>query len=275
MPKAFDASLKELIRHHPADWLGLIGVVPTEEPVWEDAELSTVSASADTVVTADGTAYHFEFEAGPDDTLASRVLMYNALAYHRTGLPVRSTVILLRSNAQRAGLTGRVNYGELTFGFDIVRVWQLPAETLLNAPIGVLPLAVLGQPPKGQTRRQALPDQVDRIIDRAVAEAGGQAGELVTATFLLAGMHQDNTFLRTIFHRGLTMFESSAFSVIEDLAMERQMRETLLNMGTVKFGPPTPDQAAKLAAIENLPRLNRLAVRLLKVDSWDALLKGR
>lgn len=100
-------------------------------------------------------------------------------------------------------------------------------------------------------------------------------GELVTATFLLAGMHQDNAFLRTIFHRGLTMFESSAFSVIEDLAMERQSRDILLKQGTVKFGAPTPDQAAKLAAIENLPRLDRLAVRLLKVDSWDALLKGR
>ncbi len=71
------------------------------------------------------------------------------------------------------------------------------------------------------------------------------------------------------------MFESSAFSVIEDLAMERKLREVLHRMGTTKFGAPTPDQAAKLAAIENLPRLERLAVRLLKVDSWDALLKGR
>lgn len=67
MPKPFDATLKQLIRHHPADWLGLIGVVPTEEPEWVDAELSTVSASADTVLRVGGMAYHFEFEAGPDD----------------------------------------------------------------------------------------------------------------------------------------------------------------------------------------------------------------
>lgn len=32
MPKPFDATLKGLIRDHPTDWLGLIGVVPTKKP---------------------------------------------------------------------------------------------------------------------------------------------------------------------------------------------------------------------------------------------------
>lgn len=275
MPKPFDATLKQLIRHHPADWLGLIGVTPTAPPEWVDAELSTISASADAVLRVGGEAYHFEFEAGPDDSLAERVLMYNAVAHYRTGLPVRSVAVLLRTNAQRAGLTGTVAYGRLSFEFDIVRVWQLPADDLLRGPLGLTPLAVLGQPPRGRTREQALPEQADRIIDRAVAEAGERRGEVVTAAFLLAGMHQQDAFLRTIFQRGLTMIESSAFKVIEDLAKERFAREWLLAQGQVRFGPPTEEQAAKLAAIENLPRLNRLALRLLKVKSWDALLKGR
>ena len=71
------------------------------------------------------------------------------------------------------------------------------------------------------------------------------------------------------------MIESSAFKVIEDLAKERYARESLLDMGREKYGEPTPEQAAKLAAIDNLPRLKRLAVRLIRVNSWDALLKGR
>jgi hypothetical protein len=275
VPKPFDATLKQLIRHHPADWLGLIGVVPTTPPGWVEAELSTISASADAVLQCDGMAYHFEFEAGPDDSLPARMLMYNAVAHHRTGRPVRSAAVLLRTNAQRAGLTGTVAYDRLTFGFDIVRVWQVPASRFLNGPLGLLPLAVLGQPPKGQTREQAPPDQVDRIIDRAEDEAGDKKGEVVTAAFLLGGVHQDDVFLRTIFHRGLTMIASSAFKVIEDLAKERFARELLLKQGTELFGPPTPDQAAKLATIENLPRLDRLALRVLKVKSWDALLKGR
>ena len=105
---------------------------------------------------------------------------------------------------------------------------------------------------------------------------GGPPGRgVVTESFILAGMHQEDAFLQAIFHRGLTMIESSAFKVIEDLANERYARESLLDMGTEKYGEPTPAQAAKLAAIDNLPRLKRLAVRLIRVDSWDALLKGR
>ena len=71
------------------------------------------------------------------------------------------------------------------------------------------------------------------------------------------------------------MLESSAFKVIEDLAMERKSREIIRKQATARFGPPTNDQAAKLAAIDNLARLDRLVMRLLKVTSWDALLKGR
>ncbi len=240
-----------------------------------DAELSTISASADTLLRADDQVYHFEFEAGPDDSLADRVLMYNVVAHYRTRLPVRSVAVLLRPNAQRAGLTGAVAYGRLTFEFDLVRVWQRPANEFLRGPLGLLPLTVLGQPPRGQTREQALPEQVDRIIDRAVSEAGQQVGEVVTAAFLLAGMHQEMAFLRTIFDKGMTMIESSAFAVMEEIYRERQARDMLTTQGTIRFGPPTEEQAAKLAAIENLPRLNRLAARLLKVKSWDALLRGR
>jgi len=73
----------------------------------------------------------------------------------------------------------------------------------------------------------------------------------------------------------MKMIESSAFQVIEDLANERFARNALLKIGTLKFGEPTDEQKAKLMAIENLPRLDRLAVWLVKVESWDALLRGR
>ncbi len=275
MPKPFDATLKQLIRHHPADWLGLIGVTPTEPPVWVDAELSTVSASADAVLRVGEEAYHFEFEAGPDDSLVRRVFMYNAVAHFRTGVPVRSTVLLLRPNAQRAGLTGGVSYHRLAFGFDIVRVWQLPAADFLRGPLGLMPLAVVAQPPRGRTREQMLPEQVDRIIDRATAEAGDRAGEVVTSSFLLAGMYQEMGFLRAIFEKGLTMIESSAFAVMEDLFRERHTREIITTLAIQHFGPPTEEQATKLAAISSIPRLNRLLLRVSKVNSWDALLRGR
>lgn len=240
-----------------------------------DAELSTVTASADSLLQVGDVVYHFEFEAGPDEELPARVHLCNALAHLRTKREVLSTAVLLRANAQHAGLTDTVQYGRLNFGFDIVRVWQRPAEDFLNGPLGLTPLAVLGTPPKGQTREQALPAQVDRIIDRAIAEVGNAVSGVVTASFILAGMHQEDAFLRAIFSRGMTMLESSAFKVIEDLAKEKHGREIVEKLATAQFGAPTAEQAAKLAAIDNLPKLDRLALRVLKVNSWDALLKGR
>jgi len=213
-------------------------------------------------------------ESGPDDSLAGRILLYNVLAYRQTGLPVRSVGVLLRSNAQRANQTDRVEYEDLSFRFRIVKVWELPAEDLLQAGNGLLPLAVLGKPPVGMTRAQALPAQTERIIARARAEAGPRAPEVVTAACILAGMHSNLDTLRSTFQGALSMIESSAFQLIEDLANERLLREILLEQGTAKYGPPTDEQAAQLAAIQNLPRLRRLTLRFVKVNSWEALLRG-
>src|SRR4051794_34758775 len=86
--------------------------------------------------------------------------------HRHTGLPVRSIVVLLRPNTLRANLTDRVEYEELRFRFEIVRVWETPAEEWLAGGVGLMPLAVLGKPPAGRTRTQALPDPVHRMADR-------------------------------------------------------------------------------------------------------------
>ncbi len=54
-----------------------------------------------------------------------------------------------------------------------------------------------------------------------------------------------------------------------------QSRKIVLTVGRAKFGKPTPEQTNKLDAIDDLARLDRLTVRVLKVTSWDALLRGR
>lgn len=71
------------------------------------------------------------------------------------------------------------------------------------------------------------------------------------------------------------MRESTTYQWVIEQGELLQSRKMLLKQGRAKFGPPTPEQANKLKAIEDLERLERLAVRLLKVDSWDALLRGR
>ena len=72
------------------------------------------------------------------------------------------------------------------------------------------------------------------------------------------------------------MIESSSFQVIKDWAKEEQTRELILRQGLVKFGDePTDEQKAELMNLEPLAKLDRLALKLMTVDSWAALFRGR
>lgn len=275
MPKPFDATLKGLIRNHPADWLRHLGVPFTDPPRVLDADLSVVSAAADTLIRVGGRVIHIDLEAGPDDDLATRMLLYNVLAHRQTGLPVRSVVVLLRSNAVRAGLTDRVEYDGLTFRFELVRVWEEDAERFLTGGVGLMPLAVLARPPAGMTREQALPEQVRRIADAVESEGEQDQADVLLSTYMLAGMHVRRGPLQAIFRRVLQMRDSVAYQIILEEGAVAEARESVLKLGRAKFGAATAEQVNKLKAIEDLERLRRLLVRVLRVDSWDALLRGR
>jgi hypothetical protein len=281
MPKTFDATLKDLIRKYPRDWLARLGIPAAGEPEVLDADLSAVTAAADTLIKTDGGVVHIDIESRPDDSLARRMLLYNVLAHHHTGLPVHSVVVLLRPDAAASAVSGMVEYaakpahGELRFRFEVMRVWETPTETFLTGGLGFLPLAVLGKPPDGQTRRQALPDIVGRMAERTAADPAADGPGLLTSAFLLSGMYFDKADARSIFHKVLSMHESSTYVAILEEGAAKQSHKLLLKQGQKRFGEPTVAQAERLKGIEDLDRLERLAVRLLEVGSWDDLLAGK
>ena len=89
MSKPFDATLKELITHHPEDWLEQLGIPITTPPEILNVDLSTVTAAADTLIKVGDLVVHIDVESGPDDDLETRVLLYNVLTHRETGLPVQ------------------------------------------------------------------------------------------------------------------------------------------------------------------------------------------
>jgi predicted transposase YdaD len=275
MPNPFDATLKGLVRAHPSDWLDYLGFRFGKPPQVIDADLSVVSAAADTLVQTDNEVVHFDLQAGPDPELALRLLQYNVLARRQTGLPVWSVAVLLQSNAVTAGLSEVVEYADTTFRFRIVRVWETAAEEWLTRGPGLLPLAVLGRSPAGVSRRKALPELVERIRDRAKAEAPDDAPIILFSSYLLAGMHTQRSILQAIYREVLAMEDNLAYQIILEDGAVRHQRQFLLGRGTKKFGTPTPEQTAKLNAIEDVERLDRMVDRLPQARSWDALLRTR
>ena len=274
LPKPFDATLKNLVRNHPADWLRHLGVPFTDPPTVLDTDLSAVSA-ADTLVRVGERVVHIDLEAGPDEGLATRMLLYNVLAHRQTGLPVWSVAVLLRSNAVRANLRDRVEYDGLSFRFEVVRVWEEPAERFLTAGVGLMPLAGLARPPAGMTREQALPEQVERMAGGPKSGRKARPPTWCSRRSFWPGCTcrrggrgpSSRGFFRCANPRRTS-------GVLEQGAVEHS-RKLLMTLRRAMFGAATPEQANKLKAIQDLDRLDRPAVRVLRVDSWDALLRGR
>lgn len=60
-------------------------------------------------------------------------------------------------------------------------------------------------------------------------------------------------------------------AIVEEGAAEA-LHETLLRLGCVQFGPPDEQTKAAIEGISEVPRLQELTERLLRVKSWKELL---
>jgi hypothetical protein len=175
-PQPFDATLKDLVQAHPVDWVALLGG-PVAGPIEVlTPDLSTVSAFADIVLRVPGGVLHLDFQSGPDPDVSSRMLLYNVLAYRHFEEPVLTVLVLLRPKADRSDLTGTLRYelwpgrGGLEFRFQVVRLWEVPVETLLAGGLGVAPLALLGKFPEGVAPEEGLPSVIEFLRECSPCE---------------------------------------------------------------------------------------------------------
>ena len=294
MSKPYDATLKAMLEASPADWPRLAGFrVGRAEVI--DADVSTVTAATDKVLRLSGNpdgVMHFDFQAGPDAGLPRRVHGYNALLEERHGLPVHSVVVLLRPQADLRAITGRyerhfpgVSEPYLTFRYQVIRVWQLPAESLLAGGLGTLPLA-----PIGAVTVSDLPGVIDGLKKKLDAPRYRKlAGPLWTAVDVLMGLRYDRALIEQLLQGVRGMKESVTYQAIveEGVAKGREegvikgrlegrlegARHSLYLLGEELFGTPADARAqASIEAINGLEQLDQLTRRAPRVHSWEELL---
>ena len=285
MAKRFDATLKHLQEHYPADWARFLGVRTTEPVEVINADLATVTAEADKVfriAAAIPWLLHQESQVTYDPLLGWRVLKYNVLLTDRHGLPVQSGVVLLRPKADGPEMTGRVqrslpdgrSYHD--FRYDVVRLWQQPVEPILEGGLGTLPLAPLADVPKAD-----LPSVVRRMEERLKREAPeAQAKTLWASAYVLMGLRYAASLAEHLLRGVLSMEESVTYQLIVEEGKARgiaqgraeEAKRLLLLWGRKRFGAPDAATKAALDSIDNLRRLEELSERLLEVKSWEELL---
>jgi predicted transposase YdaD len=287
MAKPFDVTLKHLMDKYPKDWLGLLGIDP-EGPVKSiDADVSTVSLSADKVYRiANKWLLHWEMQSSYMGLLPDRLHLGNTVLHHRHKLPVQSVAVLLRPEADGRAMTGVLHKRHptgrqyLEFHYDVVRVWQLPLESILVGGLGILPLAPLVDASQPQ-----LPAVVKKMKRRLENEATpDEDASIWTATYVLMGLRYSRQFAAELLRGVRTMKDSVTYQAIveEGLAEGRAegraeglkaMREVLFEMGTKRFGKPDRKTAKLIDSIDELGQLKRLTERILDADDWKDLLR--
>ncbi len=278
--KPFDATIKDLIEADAKSWAELASSKPPTSASFEDADVSSVSAAADKVLRVqDGTGewlLDLEPESGHAGDAPDALHLYSTLLQRRHHLRVRSVLLLLRPEANATTATGvleRFHPDEvepyLVFRYRVVRLWQEPVERFLQGGMGTLPLAALTDEARGH-----LAEVVDRIEARLKAEASPALTErLLAGTFLLLGLRYLPAEIPERLRRNKLVEESSTYQMVRRIGRIDEARETVLDMGSIKFGQPA-DAAmqSKIESITDLERLTALRRRLLSVSSWADLL---
>jgi predicted transposase YdaD len=272
----FDATLKHLVELYPEHWLHLLQVDPEGAVSVIDADVSTVTAVADKVIRVDEPEpwlLQLEAQASYDPTLPGRLHLYSTLLSRRHDLPVRSVVLLLRPSADGTAMSGHwarehSRFGHyLDFKYDIVRVWQLPSDFLVNAGIGVAPLSVLSD-----DATEKLPTII-QMSERLASDLAGSrvAAEIVAAEFILLGLRHDRAFIEALFHRVSKMQESTTYQAILEEGEERGVRRSILHLGTRRWGTPSAEIEQRLASVGEMDQLEALLDRLQTAESWSEL----
>lgn len=104
-----------------------------------NVDSSTITTAADVVFGIGdplSEILHLDAQAGPSATKHLDALAYNVLLHRTYRVPLHSSVLLLRSQAEHPNMTGNVRYaarpdrGIMEFGFEVATVIRQLAERL-------------------------------------------------------------------------------------------------------------------------------------------------
>src|SRR5579871_1332949 len=177
MAMTFDATLKDMGRESPVDLLTAFDQPPTLPVRPLNVDLSTVTRAADLVFgLSDPLAelVQLDFQSSAAAWKHADVMAYHALLYAHYHVPVHTVIILLRPEATHSNMNGVIRYaprpgrGSMEFSYELVRLWERPAEELLRADLGVTPLAVLGRLPENLPLEDGLTVVVQRLTERII-----------------------------------------------------------------------------------------------------------
>jgi hypothetical protein len=161
----------------------------------------------------------------------------------------------------------------MEFSYEVVRLWERPAEEFLHADLGVVPLAVLGRLPENLSLEEGLIVIAQRLLERVTKEAPpDRAQKLLTDAYLLTGLRLRRDTAARIFRGVRAMQESDTYLAILDEGQEKATRASILAFGEERLGTPDESIKERLGNVTDLARLMRMVRRAAKAVTWREIL---
>ena len=301
MAGEYDTVTRILLEHCAQDWLAALAprlrLTPPIEPEKLDSALATIQRFPDRLFRLrhpQNHLLHLEIQSSWESDLPQRMLEYNVFLRGQRRLPVRSVVLLLHRRVEPPASCGILEYRDiqgqvyLRFEYDVVRVWELPGEALLEGPLGAAMLGLLTE-----SVRERVEEWTRRFIRRVEREVGDRerATALLDGAYILLGLLYDGVEIARWFAEAQGMKESSTYQRIldegraegraegrqEGLREGRQegqvlaLRENVLLVYRERFGEVPGEVEAKVRGVEDVERLRGMLLSLLRVQRPEEL----
>jgi predicted transposase YdaD len=285
MAGEYDTVTRILLEHCAQDWLTALApqlhLTPPIESEKLDSSLATIQRFPDRLFRLQHPQthlLHLEIQSSWESDLPQRMLEYNVFLRGQRRLPVRSVVLLLHRRVEPPASCGLLEYRDiqgqvyLRFEYDVVRVWELPGEALLEGPLGAAMLGLLTKEAQGRAE-----EWTRRFIRRVEREARSreQATALLDGAYILLGLLYDGVEIARWFAEAQGMKESSTYQrILDEGRAEGQvlaLRENVLLVYRERFGEVPGEVEAKVRGVEDVERLRGMLVSLLRVQRPEEL----
>jgi predicted transposase YdaD len=182
----------------------------------------------------------------------------------------------------------------MNFAYELVRLWERPADAFLKGGLGTLPFAVLGALPADVPTEDALAGVARQVIGRLEQEAAPeQSRKLLTMAFVLIGLRVNRNVALEVFRGVRQMKDSDTYMAILEEGLEKglergreegfekgreegreeELRQLILMLAEEYFGPVEESVLARINAMSDLNLLRRIVRRIPKEPSLEALLE--
>ena len=295
--------MKNLVEKSPVAWLRLAGANVADAELLDDSNIIAVDTDLATVTTTCDKVFrilfpfpkliHMEFEA-EGKNVPKRVHRYHVLIDYKYDTFVQSIVFLLRKEADSPEITGvyerfredGTRYHH--FEYDVIRLWLIPVEMILEGEIGILPLAPVSSVPKSKLKQV-----LRRMEERVNAELPPEDRDVFwTTTYLMMGLRYENEQSINLLKGVIGMTNSTTYMAIIQEGIEigesrgevrgkaegkaegevSGLKSAVLRIGGKRFGPPSDEVKAQIESIIALEKIQELTDRILFVDTWTELL---